>query len=272
MLFSRIHKESGISILAEDMYVSLLGWPGIGLRNVDVSIPLGTSTDLDLFSERLILRVGLGSLFPPSPSVSLSMKKLKKGGDLFIKFSQTATKIDASIEGDTVDLSQLRLSSFPSSVDGILTAETDIATDTADLAQTSGTIDLGIKKLKLPNFPIPAYGFVIPAMMVGPLRAKIRIRNGTMELQTFQFGGDGSDLSGTLSGDIRLGQTFYNSALNVTLKLNFSEQIKNNSQSITMLSFLNSFKNEKTGGYAIKCSKSVPELVNCLLVPEKVAD
>lgn len=273
-LFGKIYQNTKILIVADDIYLSFFGWPGLGIRNVAVTLPMGGS-ELDLASEKVIARVGLGGIFPPSPSFSLAMRDLKKGGDLDLAFSQKGSQMSASVEADDVQLEQLRFSALPNSIIGKLNAEGDVDVDTTDLAKSTGEIEIDVANLKLPPFNIqlsPAYGFVIPAMNIGALKAKIKIKNGVAEIGTFQLGKDGSELKGSVTGDIKLGRSIMSSVANIIIRLEFSDNIKKSSQAETLLSFLNTFKSEKTGNYAIKCARPFVEAAACLLLPEKVSD
>ena len=273
-LFGKIYANTKILIVAEDIYPSFFGWPGVGIKQVDVTLPLGKS-ELDLSADKVIARVGLAGLFPPVPSFSLAMRDLKKGGDLDVKFSQSGSLIDASIEADEVELEQLKFSALAQAIVGQLDADGELQMNLSDLSKASGDIELDVRKLKLPSFNIPMsvnYSFVIPSMNVGVMKAKIKIRNGVAEINSLQLGGPGSDLQGSITGDVKLGKTLMSSVANVILRLQFSDAIKNSSQAVTMLSSLNTFKNAKTGAYAIKCSRSFQEAAACLILPEAVPD
>lgn len=273
-LFGKIYQNTRILIVADDIYLSFFGWPGLGIHNVAVTLPVGGS-ELDISSEKVIVRVGLAGIFPPTPSFSLAMRDLKKGGDLDLAFSQKANQMSASVEADDLQLEQLRFSALPNAILGKLNAEGDVDVDTTDISKSTGEIELDVTNLKLPPFNIqlsPAYGFVIPAMKVGALKARIRIRNGLAEIATFQLGGEGSDIKGSMTGDIKLGRTLMSAAANIIIRLEFSDNIKKSSQAETLLSFLNTFKSEKTGNYAIKCVRPFAEVAACLLLPEKVPD
>lgn len=273
-LFAEIYKHSRILIVAEDIYPSLIGWPGIGIKKVDVTLPLGLS-ELELSADRVIAKVGLGGLFPPVPSFSLSMRDLKKGGDLDLSFSQSGNVISTTVEADEVQLEQLKFSALPQSIIGKLIANSEFEIYSQDLTKSTGELDLKVDNLKLPNINIqlsPMYGFVIPSMKVGELKIKGQIKNGTLELSQFQFGSKGSDLHGSVTGDIKLGRDILSSAANIMVKLDFSDAIKNSSQAVTLLSFLNTFKSTKSSGYAIQCRRPFRDAAACLLLPEPISE
>ena len=123
-LFGQIYRNTGIYIIADDIYLSLWGWPGIGMTNVDVSLPVGRE-ELDISCKSLVARVGLGSLFPPAPSISLSMSSLQKGGDLYVKVIKMKTSVSAVIDAEAVELSQLNIPGVNGPIVGKLDAEGD---------------------------------------------------------------------------------------------------------------------------------------------------
>lgn len=273
-LFGEIYKNTKILIVAEDIYPSFFGWPGVGIKKVDVTLPLGGS-ELELSADKVIARVGLGGLIPPIPSFSLAMRDLKKGGDLDISFTQSEPIINAGIEADDVQLEQLKFSALPQAITGNLNADSDLEIDVNDLSKSKGEIDLSVDNFKLPTISIqlsPVYGFVIPAMKVGQLKARVQLKNGVAEITQFQFGEKGSDITGSITGDVKLGRDILSSSANILVRLDFSDQIKNSSQAVTLLSFLNTFKSQKTGSFAIKCNRPFRDAAACLLLPEPVPD
>ncbi len=270
-IFGKIYSMTKILILAEEIEPVFLGWPGIRVHHVEVALPLGNG-ELDLASEKVTVRAGVSGLFPPTPAFSLYMKGLKKGGDLYLKFSESKENLTTYLDADAVELQQLNFPFLAQPLQGLLNAESDTQIHTKQLSSSSGNIDIKIEKFKIPLIQIELsdnYGFPIPSMQIGVLKSKIRIKNGVAEIKEFTFGDSKSDFSGTMTGEIKLGRDLMNSTANVILRFQFSDAIKNNAQSATMLSFFNSFKNEK-GSYGIKCTKSVAEIAGCLLLPEKV--
>lgn len=270
-LFGQIFNATRILIVADDIYPSLLGWPGVGIRHVDITLPVGDS-ELDLSSEKVLAKIGLGGLFPPVPAFSLSILDLKKGGDLYLKFSQSGKQMNASVEADDVELEQLKFSSLAQSFVGKLNTDTDLSIDTDDLSKANGKISLDIEKLKLPMFNMSSYGFVIPSIKVGSVKSKIKIQNGVAEFSDFKIGGKDSDIQGSINGEIRLGRDILSSSSNLVVRLQLSDALQKNPQAETLVSFLKVFRNEKTGAYAIKCSKPFVRAAECLIVPETVTD
>lgn len=266
-IFGKIYKETGILLVAEDMYLTLLGWPGIGMRNVDATIPLGSS-ELDISSKKMTVRVGLSGLFPPSPSFSLSASGLKKGGDLYVKVSTSKNNQRARFELDDVALEQFALGSGQS-FHGQVTANGDLDMDTSDLTKSQGQIELDIKKLKTPGQNYQ--GIIIPDIKFGPLKSKITIKNGVVDINSFQIGEKDSDIQGSIGGEVRLGNVFARSYLNITLKLQLSNAFRDNPNSATIVSLLNSIDNTSPGTYAMKWSTSIEGITTNLwnALPQK---
>lgn len=266
-VFGKIQKETGVILVAEDMYLSLFGWPGIGLRNVDATIPMG-DTELDISSKKMTVRVGLAGLFPPTPSFSLSASGLKKGGDLYVKFSQGKTFHRASFSLDEVNLDQFGLPNGQK-LQGQITMDGDLNMDSEDLTKSQGQIELEVKKFKTPGQNLQ--GIVLPDVNFGNLKSKITIKNGVVDINSFNIGASGSDISGTIAGEVRLGNVFARSYLNITLKLQLSEPFRNNPNSATIVSLLNSIDNTSPGNYAMKWSTSIEGITTNLwnALPQK---
>src|SRR5262245_48987430 len=81
-IFGKIYNATKILIVAEEIYPSFFGWPGIGIRNVNISLPVGDD-EMEFASEKLIFRLRPAGLFPPALAISMKMTNLKKGGDLY---------------------------------------------------------------------------------------------------------------------------------------------------------------------------------------------
>lgn len=269
-IFGRIYQTTKILIVAEDLYPTVFGWPGLGIRNVNVTLPVGNS-EMDLASEKLIFRVGLGGLIPPVPAVIMSMKGLKKGGDLYMKFSQTRTRTSGTVQADDVELKQLAFSGLSEPIPGKLNLDTDFTVDTSDLSKSVGTAKLDVFKLKVP--PQNLQGFLLPPLNVGEIKGRLTMKNGIAEIGSFQFGSKDSDIKGSISGDMRLGQTLMASFLNLTLKIQLSDSYRQNPQAATFVSLLESYKTSATGGeYAMKWSATLQDMTTNIVaaIPQKV--
>jgi type II secretion system protein N len=267
-IFNRIYKQTGIYLVADDIYLSLFGWPGIGMKNVDATIPFN-GRELEFSSQKMIARVGLAGLFPPTASYSLKATGLKKGGDLFAKFSQNKGGTNAQFWTEEVNLEQFFTSSTDA-VKGIITSDGSLSYDATDLSKSQGYVNLNLTKLKTPAQNLQ--GIIIPDVNFGAIKSKINIRNGGVEINSFQMGGTNSDVTGSISGDIRLGTNLMRSVLNITLRLELSNQFRDNPNSATIVSVFNSIDNTKPGTYAMKWATSVEGIVNNLwnALPTKV--
>ena len=269
-IFGKIYALSHVIIVASDISPAFFGWPGLGFQNVDVSIPIG-SNELEVSAKKMVVRVGLGGIFPPAKLVSLNMKGLKKGGDLFLKFCDSGAATKAAIEADELQLDQIAFSGLSEPIKGKLNLDSNLYLDKAELSRSSGDADLSVDKLNIPAQNLQ--GFVLPSLAIGDVKSKIRIKNGMADIQSFQFGSPGADLSGSLTGDVRLGKDLMTSILNLTLRLQLSENYRKNPQAATLVSLLESFRNKK-GEYAMKWSASLGDMTTNLMsaIPQKLPD
>lgn len=273
-VFEKIYKQTSILIVADDIYPSFLGWPGVGIKNVNVTIPIGTS-ELELASEKLTFKVGLSGLFPPIPAASMNLTKLRKGGDLYVKFAQSSNKMFLTLDAEEVNLEQLGFSGLSEPILGVINSDANLAIEQKDLSKSVGHVKIKGTNLKTPAHLIegmPGLSFLIPGMRIGALDAAINIKNGTIEFNTFKFGDAQSDLSGSIAGDIRLGQDFQRSFINITLRLKLSNKILQDPQAKTFASFLEGYQSSTLGEYAMKWSASIQELtgLSIKILPEKV--
>jgi len=269
-VFGKIYKETGIQVAAADLYLSIFGWPGVGMRNVDVSIPVGRD-ELDVSAEKLVARVGLGGLIPPRPSVSVNARGLKKGGDVWVKVTPGKTNTSASFDAEAVNLEQFAFAGPNQLIRGKLQGDGSFFFDASDLAKSSGNAEFSIEKLKTPAQNLQ--GIVIPDVDFGTLKSKINIKNGVVEISSFQMGDAKSDIQGSIAGEVRLGKDIARSFLNITLKLQLSPQFMANPNSETIVSVLNSIDNSKPGTYAMKWSTSIEGITSNLwnALPKKVS-
>ena len=56
-IFERVYSQSGILLVPESIYFTLFGLPGVGMKNVGVTLPLGDQ-ELDLWSRKVTLQIG----------------------------------------------------------------------------------------------------------------------------------------------------------------------------------------------------------------------
>jgi type II secretion system protein N len=269
-IFGRVYKETGITLVADNIYLSVFGWPGLGLTNLELTTNI-MGKEFDLSCKKAVFRIGIGGLFPPAPSISISLKGLKKGGDLFIKFTQTKARVKASIEADELALEQVNVAGLPEPITGILNVDGSINLDNVDTSKSTGGLDLDITKLKIP--PQNMMGFMLPITNIGTAKAKINIKNGVGEIGSFQIGTRESDLQGSATGDIRLGKTFLSSFLNLVLRIQMSERYAQNPQSASLVSLLTPFKSA-AGDFAMKWSSTIQEMTTNVMsaLPQKVPD
>lgn len=265
-VFSQIHQNTGISVVfAEDMYLSLLGWPGIGLKNVEIIIPEQVmGMEMDMSAKKVVARVGIGSILPPSLSYSVAIDGLKKGGDVYVKLSRlkmakngALTSANVYFDADKLDLSQVPLGG--QSLTGKLSGEVNLSMEMTDLSKTQGNLTLNIDKFSTPG--ASPQGFVIPPIKMGDLKSKVQVKGGTVELNNFQFGGAGSDLQGALGGEVRLGPNFFQSALNITMRVKVAESFAKNQDAATLITILDNFDKRAPGKeYNLRWNKSIAQI------------
>lgn len=238
-IFKSIYEKTGILLMAESIYPTLFGWPGIGMKNVDVSFPFGGS-GLDLSSKKVTVRFGLSGVWPPTPSVSLSMNKIKKGGDLYLKFGKIRSRFKFLMESDSFDLSQLSLPPLTEPLVGVLDTDCHAVIYTDSVTQSYGELKAEIKQFKVPTQNLQ--GFILPQLNLHQLKANLEIKNGVVEITSFQFGKKESDLQGSVTGEIRLNKDWMKSQLDIILKFYISEEYKKNSQAAILASILDGYR------------------------------
>lgn len=257
LIFGTIYRSTGVYIIADDIYPSVFGWPGIGMRNVSITAPVGQS-ELDFECAKLTFRTGIAGLFPPTPSFSLHMKTLKKGGELFIRFSTNKQGLKAAVETTRLNLTQLSPSSSNPVATGEADVDAEITVNNSNATLTTGEATIGFKNLVLS--PQNLQGIILPEMKLGGVKGEVSIKGGIASIATFQIGDLNSDLQGTLSGDIKLESDWNNSLMNLSLKLKLSDSYMKNPDSATITSFLNTFK-ISDGEYSIKLNATIAQFV-----------
>lgn len=269
-VFKKIYDASGIIVTADSMSPNLLGWPGVSLSNSTVTIPTG-SGDIALSSKGLVTRARLAGFLPPVPAVSLSLSGLKGGGDVFARVARSGDVVKVLAEAESTNLAQILIPGLPEPIPGKLNMDTDVSVDGRDLAKSSGKIDLDIEKIMIPALNLQ--GIILPVLNLGDVKIKLAIKNGVVEINTFKLGSKTSDLSGTLTGEMKLGQTIYSSSLNLTLKLTLSPAYIANPQGATLVSLLESYKNPN-GEYGLKWNASIQDMMTnvAAALPQKVSN
>jgi len=274
-IFGQILNRTGIVLVADDMSLTFLGWPGLVLHNVNVTLPVGNG-EIELASEKLIFKVGLSGLLPPVPSISLNLKKLKKGGDLYINVGRSGTAIAVKIEADAVNLAQISVPGLGENIPGFVDIDGDMSLDEKDVSKSTGFLDIQGKELKITHqvvgAPAQGFSFDIPAMTVDKFACVVKIKNGTLDFTNINLGTPTSDLRGSIVGDLKLGQKIEQSILNLTLKLQLSNKILQDPQAKTFTSFLEGYTLKSPGEYGMKWFASIQELsgMSYKILPEKL--
>lgn len=256
-IFGKIYKATGIYIIADDIYPSFFGWPGIGMKNVSITAPVGDS-ELNLECQKLTARAGVAGLFPPAPALSLFLKGLKQGGNLYVRYSPNKQGLRATIEANQLNLAQLSSSTTNPIATGLMTLDGDISVNHANVSLTTGEASLQFQDLVLGAQNLR--GIVLAEMTLGQVKAEISAKNAVATISSFQIGDSKSDLQGTLTGEIKLDSSWDNSMLNFALKVKLSPSYTANPDSATITSFLNTFKIAE-GEYSIRLNATVSQFI-----------
>ncbi len=269
-VFKKIHENSGIIVTADSMSPNLFGWPGVSLSNSNVTIPTNGG-DIVLSSKWLVTRARLAGFLPPVPAISLNLTGLKGGGDVFTRVARSGETIRVLAEASGVNLSQINIPGVPAPIPGKLNMDASISVDNRDLSKSTGSIDLDIEKISIPALDLQ--GIILPLLNLGDVKIKVAVKNGSVEILNFKIGSKTSDISGVLTGDVRLGQTLLSSAVNLTLKLSLSPAYKANPQGATLVSLLETYKNP-TGDYGLKWNATIQDMTTnvAAALPQKLAN
>ena len=250
-------------IVAEEIHPIFFGWPGIGIKNVNVTLPAGGS-DIELASRSMTFRVRLSSAF--IPSVSLAFDELKGGGDLFLLFGQSGAVTRIVAESDKLNLGQIVIPGLGRSLGGLLESDVSLKYNDAIFSETSGRMNLAVANFKFPatsvNNPMLGPPFQIPELNAGNLDVKLKFQDGVISVSSFKLGTPQTDVSGGISGEIKMGANIFESQINLTLKLVFSPKIQDNPEYKTFLDFLGAYRTSKSGEYAMNWNASLQQLMS----------
>ncbi|MBM4303488.1 MAG: type II secretion system protein GspN [Deltaproteobacteria bacterium] len=276
-IFEQVYKESGVLLRSDSIYFSSLGLPGIGMKNVNVTIPIGDQ-EIDLWSERVTLRTAITGFFPPLPGVSLKISDLKNGGDIYTKIGKGGSSISFYLEGKKINLEQIGSKSAPP-LKGTLNINSDILLNETDVSQSAGYFKIDVENMFLnqqnispPDPSMAAFSFIIPAMKIGKLKGLLKMKNGLLEISQFKFGEDSSaDFKGSVNGEFKVEKSFEQSAMTIALRLQLSQRILENPEAKTFVTFLSSYQTSP-GEYGLKWSATVQDFTNFSIkaIPEKL--
>ncbi|NBX82010.1 type II secretion system protein GspN [bacterium] len=263
LIFQKIFESTGVLIVAEEIHPIFFGWPGIGIKNVNVTLPAGGS-DIELASRSMTFRVRLSSAF--IPSVSLAFDELKGGGDLFLLFGQSGAVTRIVAESDKLNLGQIVIPGLGRSLGGLLESDVSLKYNDAIFSETSGRMNLAVANFKFPatsvNNPMLGPPFQIPELNAGNLDVKLKFQDGVMSVSSFKLGTPQTDVSGGISGEMKMGANIFESQINLTLKLVFSPKIQDNPEYKTFLDFLGAYRTSKSGEYAMNWNASLQQLMS----------
>lgn len=262
LIFQKILEQTGVLIVAEEIHPLFMGWPGIGIKNVNVTLPVGMS-DIELASQSMSFRLRLS--WPFIPTVSLSFDELKGGGDLFLKVGQRGPQMSLGVDASEFNLSQIAIPGLSQSMAGILDSDISLKVNEAVFSETQGKIIIKGKNFKTPailvNNPLLGPPFQIPELAAGDLDVRLKVDEGNLSIQSFKLGNPQTDLSGSITGDAKLGMTPLDTQVNLTLKLVFSQKILSNQEYKTFLDFLGAYRTATEGEYAMNWTASIREIV-----------
>ncbi len=269
-VFKKVYDNAGIVITADGLSLNFFGWPGVTLKNASVSIPTGGG-DITLISKDLVARARLAGILPPVPAVSLALYGLKGGGDVYARLAPSGDTFGVLAEASKANMAQINFPGFPEPIPGILDMDGTFSINTKDLSKTTGSLDLDIHKFLIPALNLQ--GIILPVLNFGDVKLKLSVRNGAVEILSFKMGSKGSDISGNITGELRLGQTIYNSSLNLTLKLALSPSYLSNPQGATLVSLLESYKDAK-GEYGMRWNATIQDMMTnvAAALPQKVSN
>lgn len=277
-IFDKVYKETGVLLNSDSIYLSLIGLPGIGMRNVKIALPSGDG-ELDLFSDRVTVRPSLSGLFPPVPGVSLKISELRKGGDIKVKLGKGGSSVYFYLDAEEINLEQVTARNSNPPLAGILSIDSDITLNEKDLPKSTGYLKLDVSNMMLnqqnispPDPSMAAFSFIIPAMKIGKLHGDLNMKNGVLEISQFKFGEDpAADFKGTINGDFKIESSFEQSLLNIAMRLKLSQKILNNPEAKTFVSFLNSYQTSP-GEYGLKWSATIQDFTNFTVkaIPERL--
>lgn len=263
-VFEQVYKNSGVRLDSHDFYPVFLGWPGIRFSKATVSLPVGRAQTIDFTCDRLTARGGLAGILPPLPSVSMYIEGLSKGGDIYAKVSPSKSQTSGTASLTAVKLDQFVLPWFPEPLAGIVNAGGTFYFPNDDFSKSNLQLTLASDTLVIPGQNLQ--GIILPRVEFKKVDGRIVTKDGAIQIEKFQFGTPDSDLRGSLSGNLKMGPTFGKSFLNLTMRLTLSEKYKNDPNSVTLVSFLNTFQTGNPGEYALKWNAVLDEMQRNLLL------
>lgn len=269
-IFGKIYEKSQVFLTAEDVGPIILGWPGIKLYKFSAVVPLEGS-ELELAGDKISARFGLAGLFPPMLSKSVNISGMKKGGDIYFREYDSKNSLGLEFDLYKLVISQLFPSSVQDLVSGVVTADGDFDFDWKTPTKSKGEAKIDVVQLKMSSQNLQ--GFIIPAVNINDLKAKMAMKNGVLEFTQFQFGNDTSDLKGAITGDLRVGNNFMQSFLNLTLRLTVAPSLRDNPKASSILMFLDgTYKSSKSADYVMRWSGTLEEISTRSPFPQKVQD
>ncbi len=281
-IYTQVYNSTGVILLAEDLYFTFWGWPGIAFTNVSASIPIRRSmtsqnynyysgSEVNLKCQKLILRIGIGSLFPFAPSISLKISDMEKGGNVYIKFYNNKKSLSLVSSINTVQLAQLEIPNHLDMISGIISANADVFWDFESPTQSKGLIKINIHDFSLPSMNFQ--GISLPKLDMGKILGLITIQNGVVSVNNLQIENNLIGLKGSINGEVRLANNIYQSYIVLTVKFILSEEMLKNPNYATFISFLSAYE-RRPGDYGLRWSSTLQDISTNLMyaLPQKIMD
>lgn len=257
-IFEEIYRNSGILMTADDMGISLFGWPGISFKNLNVDVQ---SSGFNINAEDAVVRVGLGHLWPFALSYSGSLDNVGTGGDAWFRFVDGGDSYDLGAELTNFDSKAIAFQGTPAPIHGPISGDIDLIINTRTPDKSSGDIQITGKNLVLQPQNYPPYLSIAEPAKIGPGKITIKVSNGVAEITQFQMGNDASDLKLTLSGRLKLEPVLYRSHLTLRLDIKLSDKFSNSPSAQDLKGYLSTFE-LSSGNYAMQWNKTINELTD----------
>ncbi len=247
-LFKKIYEKTQVRMEAEDMNLSLLGWPGFRLSHCEVEVPLGTQV-VTLNSDNLLLKLVPGKWFRPSLAVSLWMGPLKKGGTLKAKVALWGDPRRISLSAYDLSPALFLPPPFDQSVQAALRLSGWADLGLGNAGDTRGKFQVEADTVRIGAQTIS--GFAIPPLWLGKFSAQGFASEGVLRLAPSVLGDKTSDLRGILEGQMQIGQQWAQSQLHLLLRFSLSPEFEKKLPGIRSL--LEGFREVKKTSYEYAC-------------------
>ena len=218
-LFSKIGRQSGVIIEAEDMKATL----GLAVKLSDVSLSHQRMNFPTLELESITLSPSLFSLVTLSPKINFDVA-LKKGG--LNGYFQTGGRQRVGLNLKKIQLQNEALKDkLNLDISGLLDGKISVSGNLHDTQTLSGDARLDIKQFVLAKTKIMNMG--LPEITISEITLSSDLKQGTLLIKKFNAGGPAEDLEAQAGGDIRLdSRNVMNSLITINLKFKLSKKLQ----------------------------------------------